>query len=99
MPRPGEFGQLLCAGGNLGCLSQSRATLSQKLALMRAVGPVSFQDCALKQHEAEKWLFPPWGDAETAQSKRLTTPTLSQPPAGKTTLYSRLLSKCFPLPE
>lgn len=56
-PWPGEVGDLLCPGGNLGCLAQSRPTLSQKPALMRVVGPVSFRGSALKQHKAESTLL------------------------------------------
>lgn len=40
--RPGASGCLLCPGGNLGCLAQVAAALGQKLALMMAVGLVSF---------------------------------------------------------
>lgn len=80
-PGPGEFGCLLCPGGNSGCLAQSRPSLSQKLALMRAVGPVSFQDCALKQHEAEsRPSFP--GEMLRMHKAKASPPT--PPPAGRT---------------
>lgn len=98
MPRPEEFGCLLCPGGNLGCLAQSRPILSQKLALMRAVGPVSLQGCALKQHEGESSSSFP-GEKLRRHKAKASQSLLSNHLLAETTLHSRLLFKCFPLPQ
>lgn len=98
VPRPGEFGCLLCPGGNLDCLARSQPTLSQKLALMRAVGPVSFQGCALKQHEGESSSSFP-GEMLRKHKAKASQPPLSKHLLAELTLHSRLLFKCFPLPQ
>lgn len=83
----------------MGCLSQSGATRSQKLALMRAVGPVSSQDCALKQHEAESSSSLPGEMLRLHKAKASPPPPFPNHLLAKPTLYARLLSKCFPLPQ
>lgn len=98
-PGPGEFGCLLCPGGNSGCLAQSRPTLSQKLALMRAVGPVSFQDCALKQHEAESRSSFPGEMLRMHKAEASPPPPLPNHLLAELSLYSRLLFQWFPLPQ
>lgn len=98
VPRPQEFGCLLCPGGNLGCLAQSQPTLSQKLALMRAVGPVSFQGCALKQREGESSSSFP-GEMLRMHKAKASQPPLFHHLLTELTLHFRLLFKCFPLPQ
>lgn len=98
VPRPGEFGCLLCPGGNLDSLAQSQPTLSQKLALMRAVGPVSFQGCALKQHEGESSSSFP-GEMLRRHKANASQLPLSNHLLAELTLHSRLCSNVFLCPK
>lgn len=98
-PGPGEFGCLLCPGGNSGCLAQSQPTLSQKLALMRVMGPISFQGCALKQHEAESRSSFPGEMLRMHKAEASPLPPLPNHLLAELSLSSRLLFQCFPLPQ
>lgn len=94
---PGEPGSPLCPGGNWGCLAPAQPNLGQKLALMRAPGPVSFQGCAPKQHEAEsRSSFP--GEMLRMHKAKVSCPPF-QPPADRANPTLQAIVQTFPLPK